>query len=131
MNITKIQIKKVFIYILLLIFTAISVYFSYAWGKKAWPFGEINYQIVQLASGEVYYGKLRTFPCCKLSNVYFIQKTQQENEGDENKIQLVSLNSLFFAPKDTIYLSRDQIIWWADLSKESQILKTIVELENK
>lgn len=125
----KIINKKIIIYVLIIIFAIACAYASYAWGKKTWPFSESKYQVVQLISGEVYYGKLRTFPCCKISDVYLVQKIQPQKEGEQAGTQLVSLGSLFFAPENEMHLVKSQILWWADLSKESQILKTIKEMK--
>jgi len=119
--------KKIFIWALIVILAFGAAYFSYAWGKKTWPFSEQKYQVVQLASGEVYYGKLRTFPSFKLSDVYFIQKTQPANEGEQAGTQLLPLSSLFFTPQNTMRLNKGQILWWADLSSDSQILEAIKE----
>ncbi len=125
----KMPIKKILIYVLIVVLAFAAAYFSYAWGKRTWPFGEEKYQVVQLISGEVYYGRLRTFPSFKLSDVYFIQRTQSAGEGEQVGSQLVALSSLFFAPQNSMHLNKDQILWWADLSKDSQILKTIKEMQ--
>lgn len=123
--------KKFLIYILIVIFALVVTYFSYAWGKKTWPFGEPKYQVVQLISGDIYYGKLRNFPCCKISEAYIINATQSQKEGEEPITpQLIPFSSLFFSPENAIHFSKNQILWWADLSKDSQILKAIKEIKN-
>jgi len=114
--------KKILIYILLAILIAVFVYLGFAFSRKTFPFGKEKYQAVQLSNGDVYYGKLQTFPCCKLTEAYFIQNVQ----GETSTIpQLQSLNSLFFGPENTIHLEKSQILWWADLSENSQVLKAI------
>ncbi len=123
----RIPLKKISIYVLIVVFAFAAAYASYAWGKKTWPFGESKYQVVQLVSGEVYYGKLRTFPSFKLFDVYFIQRTQPQNEGEQAGTQLLPLNSLFFAPENSMHLNKSQILWWVNLSPDSQILKAIKE----
>lgn len=125
----KIITKKAIIYALIVVLAFLAAYLSYAWGKRTWPFGEPKYQVVQLISGDIYYGKLRTFPGFKLSDVYFIQRTQPQEEGREAGTQLVPLNSLFFGPGNEMRLNKDQILWWGDLSKDSQVLKAIKEMK--
>ncbi|HOK35541.1 MAG TPA: hypothetical protein PLL80_01205 [Candidatus Pacearchaeota archaeon] len=120
------SIKKIITYILLVIVIGVCVYLGYAFGKKIPPFGSTEkYQIVQFSSGEVYYGKLQMFPCCKLSDVYFIKQVPATEEGEESSTQLLPFTSMFFEPKNAIYFDRSQIIWWANLSPDSQVIKSI------
>ena len=118
--------KKILAYFLIVLFVAAFVYLGYAYGKKVFPFTEeMKYQAVQLSSGDIYYGKLQTFPCCKLTDVYFLQTLPAEEEGGQPEINLAPLNSLFFGPENTMYLQKKQILWWADLAENSQILQVI------
>ena len=116
--------KKKTFYILVAIFVLVCIYFSYAWGKKTWPFSQGQYQAVQLVSGEVYYGKLQRFPCLKLADVYFVQQGAA-SENETSTMQLVPLNSLFFGPENSMYLHKSQILWWSNLSKDSAVLNII------
>ena len=117
--------KKFLIYFLVAVLILIIVYIGYAYGKKTFPFSEKNWQVVQLLSGNVYYGHLKTFPSYKLEDVYFIQQIPPEEEEGEPSIQLLPLSSMFFGPENTIYLDKSQILWWADLSEDSQVLQTL------
>ncbi len=126
----KIINKKIIIYVLIVILVLAAAYFSYAWGKKTWPFGgEDKYQAVRLISGDIYYGHLSRCPSLKLTDVYFVQEVPAAKEGEQPTPQLVPFSSLFFAPKDEMHLAKSQILWWADLQKDSQILKTIKEIK--
>lgn len=120
----KYPIKKL-IYLGVGILALICIYSGYAYGERIFPFGPEKYQAVQLINGDVYYGKLKTFPCCKLKNVYFIQQIPLQEEGEQPATQLMPLNSLFFGPENIMYLEKSQILWWADLAPNSQILQTI------
>jgi len=117
--------KKILIYFLVVVLAFVIIYLGYAYGKKTFPFSERNWQVVQLVSGNVYYGHLKTFPSYKLEDVYFIQQVSPEEEGQEPTIQLLPLSSMFFGPENTMRLEKSQILWWADLSEDSQILQTI------
>jgi len=114
--------QKIIIYLIIILLAVIFIYLGYAFGKDIFPFGPGKWQAVQLINGDVYYGKLQTFPCCKLTKAYFVQAI----EGETNTTpQLKPLNSLFFGPENVMYLQKQQILWWADLSENSQVLKAI------
>jgi len=100
------------------------LYLVFAWGKGLWPF-EAKYQVVTLVNGEVYYGRLSFFPSPKLIDAWFFQQTPSAAEEETPGINLVPFNSLFFGPENVLYLEKDQIIWWADLKQDSQIVKFI------
>ena len=117
--------KKFLIYLLVTILILVIIYVGYAYGKKTFPFGGKDWQVVQLLSGNVYYGHLKTFPSYKMEDVYFIQQIPAEEEEGEPTIQLLPLSSMFFGPENTIHLEKSQILWWANLSEDSQVLQTI------
>jgi len=123
MKILKLN-RKIIFYIIVVILIIIFIFLGYAYGKKTFPFEQEKWQAVQLQNGDIFYGHLKTFPCCKLTDVYFLQTVQ--NESDTTS-QLVELNSLFFEPENIMYLSKDKILWWADLSSDSIILNAIQE----
>jgi hypothetical protein len=119
--------KKILIYVLIIILVLVFVYLGYAWGKEVFPFGSGKYQAVQLINGDVYYGHLAFFPAPKLTDVYYIQQVPSQEEDGQPSTQLVPLNALFFGPENTMRLEKSQILWWADLAENSQILKAIEE----
>jgi len=114
--------KKILIYLIIILLAVVSIYLGHAFSKKIFFFGFEKWQAVQLINGDVCYGKLQTFPCCKLSEAYFIQTIQEETNSVP---QLKPLNSLFFGPENVMHLQKQQILWWADLSENSQVLKAI------
>lgn len=119
-----IKSKKLSIYLLAVLVVLIILYLGYAYGKESFPFSAKKWQAVQLISGDIYYGELETFPCCELKNVFFVQNIEQ---GTTTNPQLFPLSSLFFAPENNIHLEKSQILWWADLSEESQVLQAFKE----
>ena len=116
--------KKIILYLIIAALVVIFTYSSYAYGKNIFPFGAKKWQVVQLQSGDLYYGHLRTFPCCKLTDAYFIQNIQNQTSTTS---QLQSLGSLFFGPENIMYFQKNQILWWANLSSDSKILNIIKE----
>jgi len=114
--------KKIIFYLIIAILITIFICMGYAYGQKTFPFGSEKWQVVQLQNGDIYYGHLKTFPCCKLADVYFIQTIQNQTSTTS---QLQPLNSLFFGPENKMHISKDKILWWANLSSNSAILNTI------
>jgi hypothetical protein len=48
---------------------------------------------------------------------------QTKDERNQVGLQLVPVSSSYFAPKNTIYLNKDKMLWWADLEDTSQVVK--------
>jgi len=121
MRIPKLN-KKIVFYIIVVILIVIFTCMGNAYGKKTFPFEPEKWQAVQLQNGDIFYGHLKTFPCCKLTDVYFLQTVQSESDTTS---QLAELNSLFFGPENIMHFQKDQILWWADLSSNSAILEAL------
>jgi len=115
--------------LVVIVFVLVVVYLSYASGSKIFPFSENKYQAVQLISGEIYFGKLSFLPKLKLSQVAFVQTRQGESATSTPETQLVPLSSLYFAPENEMYLVEKQILWWANLQPESQLVKLLKEMK--
>lgn len=124
------SIKKLINYILIILVIGLCIYLGYNFGKKAPSSGSGEYQVVQFSSGEFYYGKLQLFPCCKMKDIYIIQNSSSSGDEENNGTQLVPFTSMFFSPENAIYFDRSQLIWWANLSSDSQIIKAIDSLKN-
>lgn len=116
--------KKIVIWVVIFIFVITSFYFAFAWGRELWPF-ETKYQVVALANGEVYYGRLTFFPLPKIVDPWLFQQVPAEKEGEKPETKLVPFGSLFFGPENVLYLEKDQIVWWSHLRKDSEVFKFI------
>ena len=121
MKIPKLN-RKITFYIIVIILIIFFTCMGNAYGKKTFLFEPEKWQAVQLQNGDVYQGHLKTFPCCKLKDVYFLQTVQIESDTTS---QLAELNSLFFGPENIMHFQKDQILWWADLSSNSAILEAL------
>lgn len=121
-NINK---RTVIIYASIIILILLVNYLGYAYGKGTFPFKEKGWQAVQLTNGDVYYGRLSTFPSYKITDVHFIQQVPSENEEETPGTELVPLNNMFFGPKNVMHLEKSQILWWTDLSEDSQIKQAL------
>ena len=118
--------KSIIIIIVSVLLVIFFLYLVIAAVQKVWPFKE-KFQVVNLTNGEVYYGHLTFFPSPRIIEPWLFQQSQPEKEGGETQLNLIPFSSLFFGPRETIFLEKEQIAWWADLEKDSQIIKFIKE----
>ena len=81
--------------------------------------------VVYLATGEVYIGKLTTFPRLVLAADGYQFQMAQDQEGGSN-VQLIPISDAPWAP-ERFYLNRDQVVLYGPLSEESLIFKTLLE----
>jgi hypothetical protein len=81
-----------------------------------------QYYAVYLDTGDLYFGKLSTFPDLTLSNVWYLQRDSQGNNS------LSELIKAPWGPEGSIKINRDKIVWTAKLSDVSQLIPYI---ENK
>ncbi|MEK7580199.1 MAG: hypothetical protein AAB465_01090 [Patescibacteria group bacterium] len=115
--------KKILSYLLVVVLILVIIYFGFVIVKKV--VSAPTYQAVKLASGEVYFGKLHLFPRLKMTDAHYVQYTPAK-EGDTTATpenQLLPLSAMAFQPTNTLYLLKEQISWWTDLSPDSQIVK--------
>ena len=122
--------KNLVIITVIVVVIIISFYLAFAWGKELWPFAK-GYQVVSLANGEVYYGHLCFFPSPRIVDAWLFQQTSTEKKGETPQLNLIPFTSLFFNPKNVLYLEKEQIVWWADLEKDSSIVKFIQSQKGK
>lgn len=84
-----------------------------------------DYSAVMFTNGDVYFGKLSWFPSPKLTNVWVLQRSVD----DQGQVQLgvTPLNRAFWAPVDEVNINFSQIISWTRLRKDSQL---VLAMEN-
>jgi len=80
--------------------------------------------VVYLSTGEVYIGKLTTFPMLTLAADGYQFQTVPGQRGAAPGTQLVPLADAQWAPKK-LYLNRDQVVLYGPLSEESVIFQTL------
>jgi hypothetical protein len=83
-----------------------------------------DYSIVYLTTGEVYIGKLTTFPDLQLTDMYILQVTKDEKDPAKSNFQLNPIKDALWAPKK-LHLIRNNISFYGPLSPESQIAQTL------
>jgi hypothetical protein len=97
---------------------------------------EAGYQAIFLTNGQVYFGKLDDVNSqyVKVTDIYYLQVQQADGkklqEGDNNadpKISLAKLGGELHGPQDTMYISRDQVLFWENLQgkDKSKVVEAI------
>ena len=92
-----------------------------------------RYQAVFLTNGQVYFGKINkmTGDTFVLNDIYYLQQAadvqQQEDEESaaQNQLTLAKLGKELHGPEDVMYVERSQVLFWENLTNESQVVKTI------
>ena len=103
--------------VLVLLLIAVFAYRTYS---------DRGYSIVYLATGEVYIGKLITFPDLQLKDSYILQVIKDEKDPTKNNFQLQPINDALWAPK-VLYLIKKNVIFYGPLKADSAIAKKLAE----
>lgn len=85
-----------------------------------------DYSVVYLTTGEVYVGKLTTFPDLQFKNIYVLQISQDEKDPTKNTFQLNPIKDTLWAPK-VLHLVKDNVVFYGSLSPDSQIAQTLAK----
>jgi len=115
MNQNKFKIVLIVLVVALLVVVAYFVFF-----KKQ----NKDNSFVYLTTGEMYIGKLTTFPSLEFKNGYIMQVTKDETDPTKNKFQLVPLKDALWAPQ-TLHLIKKNVVFYGKLSPDSKIAQTI------
>lgn len=95
-----------------------------------------RYQAVFLNSqdGQVYFGKLGVYntDTYVLSDIYYVRvdnpvQPEGQNQQKQANISLAKLGNELHGPEDTMYISRDQVLFWENLKDDGQVVKAITE----
>lgn len=87
------------------------------------PAGASAYSAVYLTSGDVYFGKLGWFPWPHLKEVWYLQRTV--NQQNQPQLGIVPFRTAFWGPVDEVYLNPRQVLFWAHLRNDSQVAKAL------
>ena len=82
------------------------------------------YSIVYLTTGEVYVGKLSTFPDFQLKDSYILQVTKDAKDQTKNNFQLNPINEALWAP-EVLYLNKKNVVFYGPLLATSKIAETL------
>jgi hypothetical protein len=110
----------------------------FAWSKMAGDAGVKGgqYQAVFLTNGQVYFGKVSDIngSYVKVSDIYYLQvqqsvqpddKTKTSTSSDSSQVSLAKLGSELHGPEDTMYVSRQQVLFWENLKNDGKVVQAI------
>lgn len=106
--------SKTTVTVVIIIVLLILGYFGY---KKMWNKEGDGYSLVYLQTGQIYVGKLTTFPRLKMTNGYFLSVTAGA-EGEKDTFQLVPLSEAVWAPQD-LYINESNVMFYGTLDDTS------------
>ena len=83
------------------------------------------YSAVYLESGNMYFGKLHTFPKTYLTNFYFLKKNNDSQTNVAIPYILSKFTDSMWGPEDYLALNKSKIIWMGKLKSDSAVVKAI------
>lgn len=100
-----------------------------------------KFQAIFLTNGQVYFGKLSGVEnnYVKVTQIYYLQVQQgvqpeDKKDGSTNsdaQVSLTKLGSELHGPEDAMYIAKDQILFWENLSDNSKVTEAIKAYQNK
>jgi|SRR3989344_4977138 len=87
-----------------------------------------EYSVVYLSTGEVYIGKLYTFPSLTLRDIYILQVIPDKTDSTKNTFQLNPIKDALWAT-DKLTLSRESVVFYGPLLSDSKIAQTLAAQE--
>jgi hypothetical protein len=85
-----------------------------------------SYSVVYLTTGEVYVGKLSTFPDFQLKDAYILQVTKDASDSTKTNFQLNPVKEAIWAPQ-SMHFIKDNVVFYGPLMSNSKIAQTLVE----
>lgn len=111
--------RIIMLVVVVLLVVGVGVYFSKVKQNK-------GYSVVYLTTGEVYIGKLTTFPLMKLEAGYVLGTAPDAVDPKKSNFQLNPLTEALWAPK-YLYLNRENVVFYGPILSSSSIGKTLLE----
>ncbi len=112
--------------ILVIVVVVLVVGFTVSLFGKNLGINKDDYSIVYLTTGEVYIGKLDTFPDFRLDDAYILQVTKDATDPNKNNFQLQPIKDALWAP-EVLYLIKKNVVFYGPLSSLSAIAKKLAE----
>ena len=108
----------------------------FAWSKMGGDSGVKGdkYQAVFLTNGQVYFCKVSDVDksYVKCNDIYYLQVQQSvqpeqkdKDKEDQSQVSLAKLGSELHGPEDTMYISRQQVLFWENLKNDGKVVQAI------
>jgi len=101
----------------------IGVAISSSGSAAANPNAPSAYSAVYLTTGDIYFGKLSWFPSPHLTDVWFLERGQ--DQSGQTQLGVAPFNSVFWGPVDAINLDAKQIVFWTSLKNGSELVQAM------
>lgn len=92
------------------------------------------YQAVFLNNGQVYFGKVDTLNSnyIDMKDVYYLTQSTTANAQQSSDYTLIKLGcQQIHYPEDQMLISRDQVTFWENLSKDGKVTKSIADFKKQ
>lgn len=106
--------------LLLLVIVLIVVIIAIFIGKEF--FGEPQFYAVYLRTGDLYFGRLTTFPKFGLKQVYLIQVNR---DNAQSPLSIQKFSNVFWGPSDYLKINRNEVVWMTKLNPDGQLAQLI------
>ncbi len=99
-----------------------------------------KFQAVFLTNGQVYFCKLAQIEhgYAKCQNIYYLQVQQavqpadsKDKKDEQPQVSLTKLGNELHGPEDSMYIARDQILFWENLKDDGKVAQAIKEHQTK
>ncbi len=94
-----------------------------------------QYQALFLTNGQVYFGHLKNVDASyvKMTDIFYLQVQQQvqpkDNSaaaaGQQPQVSLAKLGSELHGPEDSMYVSREQVLFWENLKDDGKVTTAV------
>jgi len=113
---TKIIRFVAVIFIACLVIAGVYAAWSYGTGQS----GPSTWSAVYLDTGDLYFGRLSSFPSLVLSNAWYVQHTPQ---GD---LSVNDFSKASWKPQGTIRINSRHVVWTARIASDSPLISAMV-----
>ncbi|MBU6500209.1 MAG: hypothetical protein KGJ89_00010 [Patescibacteria group bacterium] len=109
--------------LVVVVFIGVGVWLGIKYLAPKNPAGPSEFSAVYLSTGDIYFGKLDWFPWPRMKNVWFLQRTvDQQNQA---QLGVAPFASAFWGPVDEVYLNPKEIVLWTSLRNDSQLAQAL------
>jgi len=135
----KMIIMTVVAVVALIVLLCGAMYVRNAWFSSDVAIEGGKYQAIFLTNGQVYFGHLSNVDgrYAKLTQIYYLQVQQQvqpsnnSNSSQQPQVSLTKLGNELHGPEDSMYIARDQILFWENLKDTGKVVQAIKQSLNQ
>ncbi len=92
-----------------------------------------KWQAMFLTNGQVYFGHLKEVnrDYVKMADIYYLQVSQQLQPSSDQpqQITLIKLGNELHGPEDTMYVPKNQVVFWENMKDDSTVVQAIDTLK--